>query len=111
MILHVLSRYPDIIEAKIFGSRAKGTHRPNSDIDLALWGNIPFSALAAARDLDELPLPYGYEVVVFDSITLKNLREHIERVGQTFYLSSQKYVAMEANGNPGVAADDFPKRG
>ncbi len=36
---------------------------------------------APAAELDELPLPYRYDVKPFDTITLRLLREHIERVG------------------------------
>lgn len=36
LICGVLRAHPEIAEAKIFGSRAKGNSRPNSDIDLAL---------------------------------------------------------------------------
>lgn len=32
----VFARYPDIERVRIFGSRAKGTYKDNSDIDLAV---------------------------------------------------------------------------
>lgn len=34
-----LSRFVEIEKAAIFGSRAKGTYKPGSDEDLAVWGN------------------------------------------------------------------------
>ena len=46
LIRDVLRRHTDVTQAKIFGSRAKGISQPNSDVDLALWGNISFAALA-----------------------------------------------------------------
>jgi len=79
----VFARHPDLTAVRLFGSRAKGTHTPRSDIDLAVWGNA-FTDLRAegiASDLDELPLPYKFDVRHFDSITLPALREHIERFG------------------------------
>ncbi len=86
LIREVLRRHTEVTEAKIFGSRAKGNAQPNSDVDLALWGPIGMSALAAiAGELDELPLPYTFDVEVYDSIRHPPLREHIERVGQSFY--------------------------
>jgi len=82
----VFARHPKITAVKLFGSRAKGTQRPESDIDLALWGDV--DALAAesiASELDDLPLPYHYDVTPFASIKLESLREHIERVGITIF--------------------------
>lgn len=47
----------------LYGSRAKGTHRPGSDIDLALVGlDDPVQAEAVAEELDELPTPYRFDV-------------------------------------------------
>ena len=40
LVCDVLRRHEEVTAAKIFGSRAKGNFEPNSDIDLALWGNI-----------------------------------------------------------------------
>jgi len=81
-IRSIFRRHPEVTEVKLFGSRAKGTHQPNSDIDLALWGDIDaLAAEAIAAELDELPLPYHFDVKAFATIQLPALREHIERVG------------------------------
>jgi predicted nucleotidyltransferase len=78
----VFRAHPEISEVRLFGSRAKGTHKPHSDVDLALWGRInSLQTEAIAGELDELPLPYHFDVVAFDLIKLQSLREHIERVG------------------------------
>ena len=86
-LLHgVFRHHPEITAIKLFGSRAKGTHAPQSDVDLALWGDVDaLRAEAIAAELDELPLPYHYDVQPFDAIKLRPLREHIERVGITLY--------------------------
>ena len=82
----VFQRHPEIKTVKLFGSRAKGTHVAGSDIDLALWGEVDaLCAEAIAAELDELPLPYRYDVKPFALIKLRPLREHIERVGITVY--------------------------
>jgi len=39
------------------------------------------SSRAIAAELDELPMPYKYDVQPFDLIKLRPLREHIQRVG------------------------------
>jgi type I restriction enzyme R subunit len=86
MIRAVLRRHAGITAAKIFGSRAKGNFQPNSDIDLALWGNVSVLTIAMiAGELEELPLPYTFDVQAYDAIRHQLLREHIDRVGQGFY--------------------------
>lgn len=86
LISSVFGRHPEITSAKLFGSRAKGTHRPSSDVDLAVWGKVDsLRAEAIAAELDELSLPYRFEVKSFDLISLPALREHIERVGIPIY--------------------------
>jgi predicted nucleotidyltransferase len=94
LIREVLRRHAEVTEAKIFGSRAKGNFQPNSDVDLALWGRISLATLAAiAGELDELPLPYLFDVQAYDAIRHRPLREHIDRVGQKFYAQSDELVA------------------
>jgi len=65
---------------KIFGSRAKGNHQRGSDIDIALWWvTDDFAAQAIALELDELSLPYTYDVKAFAAIRLPSLRELARR--------------------------------
>ena len=53
----------------LFGSRAKGTHTERSDVDLAVAGDVaPLRAEAIAAELDELPLPYRFEVQPLEHI-------------------------------------------
>lgn len=86
MICAVLQSYPQVQEARVFGSRALGRAQPYSDIDLALWGDISTPVLAAiAGELEELPLPYRFDVLAVESLHHLPLREHIERVGKSFY--------------------------
>ena len=86
LIQKVFQRHLEIKAVKLFGSRAKGTHSNSSDIDLALWGEVDaVRAESIAAELDELPLPYRYDVKPFHLIKLVPLREHIERVGIMVY--------------------------
>ena len=86
-LLHSVFRgHPAVREVRLFGSRAKGTHRNDSDIDLAIWGNVtPLQAQAIAAELDDLPLPYRYDVQVFDAVKSQELRAHIGRAGIALY--------------------------
>lgn len=89
-ICAVLARHPAVARAVIYGSRAKGNHRPGSDIDLTLHAaaarEIDHRELAAILDeIDDLLLPYTVDLSAFDQLEHPPLREHIERVGQVFY--------------------------
>ena len=82
LIRSVLRRHPQVQAAILFGSRAKGTHTIRSDVDLALDGNLALlDAEAIAAELEELPLPYRFDVHALRQIAFTPLREHIERVG------------------------------
>jgi len=68
----------------VFGSRAKGNWRENSDIDIAVFGEgVNVGSLVA--QLDELPMPYKFDIVDYNSINSCALREHIDRVGIEIY--------------------------
>lgn len=86
LIQNVFRRYSEISQVKIFGSRALGSYRDNSDIDLVLWGNIDESLYAKLNsELDELPLPYIFDVQLYADITQVNLREHIDQFAKIIY--------------------------
>lgn len=81
LIRGVLARHKEVTGALLFGSRAKGSASTGSDIDLALEGiDDPLGALAIAAELDELPLPYRFDVKALACIQHPPLREHIARV-------------------------------
>ncbi len=86
-IKEVFAAYPDIDEAVIYGSRAKGNPRPGSDIDLTLKGpGLNLQTLnKIGRDLDDLLLPYTFDLSIHRQISNQDLLNHIERVGYIFY--------------------------
>lgn len=86
-ICDVLSRHPSVEKAVLYGSRAKGTFKPGSDIDLSLHGaTISMSEMGDIySELDDLLLPYTIDLLIFDTLNHVDLREHIERVGKIFY--------------------------
>jgi predicted nucleotidyltransferase len=83
----VLARFPEVEKALLFGSRAKGTHKHGSDIDLALVGrDLDWRKLGQIDDaLDDLLLPYQFSLLNFSASTDPEVAAHIQRVGQTFY--------------------------
>ena len=86
-ICGVLARHVQVEKALLYGSRAKGTYKNGSDIDLTLLGDgLVFDELMGIMDeLDDLLLPYTMDLSIFSMIDHVNLREHIRRVGQDFY--------------------------
>lgn len=91
-IHQILCQYPQVQKAIIYGSRAKGNFKNGSDIDLTLLGTGLDTQLllSIAGALDDSDLPHTVDLSIFDQIENPALREHIERVGQTFYISGTK---------------------
>ncbi len=88
-IRRVLSQTPHLDRAVLFGSRAKGTFKPGSDIDLALMGE-EFELddrLRLDNNLDDLDLPVFFDLIIYRQISDPDVREHIDRVGITLYSS------------------------
>lgn len=87
ILREAIAGHPEIEEAVIFGSRAKGNYKPGSDIDIALKGASVTRRTAAAlhSDLEDSYLPYFVDVIDYNTLTNDNLREHIDRVGVRFY--------------------------
>ncbi len=87
-IRRILSSFPAIDRAAIFGSRALGTSRKGSDIDLAIFGpGIDFDVVAGLKaQLEEKsPLPYTFDVVDRTHLAHAPLATHIDTVGQEIY--------------------------
>jgi predicted nucleotidyltransferase len=86
-ITEVFARHPAIESVILYGSRAKGTYRNGSDIDLTLLGtNLEADTLYRVdRELDDLLLPYTFDLSLFKEIDNPNLLDHIRRVGVNFY--------------------------
>ena len=86
-INRVFAAYPEVEEVVLYGSRAKGSQRPGSDIDLTLKGlTLNLQILnRISRDLDDLLLPYTFDLSIFHQIENSDLIDHIKRVGKVFY--------------------------
>jgi len=79
-------------KAVLFGSRAMNTHRPASDVDLALYLRPGTTCKDAASvqskicsELDALTLPYLFDVVFPEKLNHQPLCDHIMRVGVTLF--------------------------
>ena len=83
----VFDQYPDINEVLLFGSRAKGNYRDNSDIDLVIKGkDINLTILQEIENkLEALYIPNTIDLIVYDNIHNADLLNHIDRMGKPFY--------------------------
>lgn len=84
----VFAAHPEVQKAILYGSRAKGNHRNGSDIDITLLGG-PDLTLDVLRgimsEIDDLLLPYTFDLSIFQDIRDPEVLEHIQRVGVVFY--------------------------
>lgn len=71
----------------LYGSRVKGNHKPFSDVDITLEGaeltHTDLSRLSLA--IDDLLLPYKFDISIFHTLKNEALIDHIRRMGITIY--------------------------
>jgi len=86
-IQSVFAAFPQVEKAVLFGSRAKGTFKNGSDLDLTLRGKkLTLKTLQKIEnELDDLLLPYQIDLSIFEQISNPEFIEHIQRVGVMFY--------------------------
>jgi len=79
--------YKEIDAVILYGSRAKGTYRPSSDIDITIKGEHFEDSLVGklAEEIDDLLLPYSFDISSWSQIDNPDLLAHIERVGIIIY--------------------------
>lgn len=87
-ICGVFAKYPLVEKAVLYGSRAKGNYKNGSDIDLTLLGSEDLTLQVLYRimdEIDELLLPYTFDLSIFHQISDSDVIDHIRRVGVVFY--------------------------
>ncbi|MFH1362325.1 MAG: nucleotidyltransferase domain-containing protein [bacterium] len=89
-INNIFAKYPQVEEVILYGSRAKGNFKKGSDIDLTLKGRGLDLSLAnkISLEIDDLLLPYSFDISILDQISNPDLISHIKRRGVIFYSSS-----------------------
>ncbi|MBT3394302.1 MAG: nucleotidyltransferase domain-containing protein [Waddliaceae bacterium] len=83
----IFTRYPKIERVIIYGSRAKGNFKKGSDIDLTIQGKgLTLAVLNKIElELDDLYLPYTFDLSIYAQISDPDLIEHIDTIGLDFY--------------------------
>lgn len=86
-IVSAIASVRNVSRALIYGSRAKGNCRDNSDIDITLEGeNLTVTDLATLDErLDNLLLPWQIDLSIKARITNAELLSEIERWGKVVF--------------------------
>ena len=86
-ITRIFKKFPGIQEAILFGSRAMGTFKKASDVDIALKGQMTLPIVARIKALleEESPLPYTFDIVDYQTIETPAFKEHIDKHGKSIY--------------------------
>jgi len=83
----VFQSHGNIDSVILYGSRAKGSYKLGSDIDLTIKGGLlPFFEFLQIEDqIDDLYLPYMVDLSQYRQLTNSDLIEHIDRIGVNIY--------------------------
>lgn len=86
-IKNVINTYSCIVNAIVYGSRAKGNYTNSSDIDITLDApEMSFPEYCQiATELDDLLLPYQIDLSLKHEIENPDLLDHIKRKGKILY--------------------------
>lgn len=83
----VFARNKKIERVILFGSRAKGTNKAFSDVDMTLVGkDLTHDDLTDVMlQIDDLLLPYNFDLSIYNRLSDQSFISHIQRVGVTVY--------------------------
>ncbi|WP_440408279.1 nucleotidyltransferase domain-containing protein [Prevotella sp.] len=86
-LVSVLSSQPNIEKSIVYGARAKGTNKKFSDVVMTLVGSklTRHDLNHAVMFIDDILLPYEFDLSLYSSLKNEVLLEHIDRVGKLIY--------------------------
>lgn len=98
IIRRILMPFAGKIEcAGLFGSRATGKHRPNSDIDLVVYGSLSADDIGQMKtQFDESYLPVKVDLVAYSLVTYAPFKEHIDNVMKPLFARADLRQEIEA---------------
>ncbi|NBV14033.1 MAG: nucleotidyltransferase domain-containing protein [Sphingobacteriia bacterium] len=87
IIKSIFSKYEEVSEVILYGSRAKGNFQERSDVDLVICkSKIDRHVLGKIiLDINNSNFPYTIDIQLFEDLKNIELINHINRVGQSFY--------------------------
>lgn len=89
LMRNIFSMTPHLEKVVLYGSRAKGTNKPFSDVDITLIGDqlTQDDLTDVMYRLSESSLPYFCDVSLFSHLNNPALIDHIQRKGKIIYAS------------------------
>ncbi len=88
VIRSVLAQFPEIESAWLYGSRALGTAKAGSDVDMAIKGaGVSHETVTNIRVAlnEESPLPYHFDITNYHRVQNDALKQHIDEAGVLIY--------------------------
>ena len=98
LLCALFSQQKEIDQVILYGSRAKGTYKPFSDVDITLMGyGLTRSHLnRLSAEIDVSSLPYRFDISIFSKLTNDALIEEIEKTGVVLYRKEGSAFVAEA---------------
>ena len=95
IVENVLKLFADSIDrVAVCGSRALGTARPASDIDLALFGTLSEAEAARIWTLfDQSALAVNVDIADYSRLAPSSFKRHIDAVAKTLFTREQLKAA------------------
>ncbi len=86
-IIAVFEQHTKVDKALVFGSRAKGNYRPDSDIDIAIKGQYlnTDDIIAMSVAFEDKGIEHKIDLINYQDIKEPDLQDHIDRVGIELY--------------------------
>ena len=86
-LFEIFKKFEEVKTVYLYGSRAKGTHKFGSDIDLAIMNeDVSEKTIRIIKaEIEDSSLPYFVDITNFPTLNHKGLAEHIQNVGIPFY--------------------------
>ena len=79
---------PNAGKVALFGSRATGKHKPESDIDLVVYGHVTEQEIERAYTCFlESILPYKVDIVAYHHTINPALKQHIDKVAKSLFIN------------------------
>lgn len=96
---------PEAERVALFGSRADGTYKNYSDIDLVIYGDVDRATINRLSTLFlESNMPYKVDVTAYKLVSYPPLKQHIDDHNKTLFTQTElNPVFAEAYHNRGVA--------
>jgi type I restriction enzyme S subunit len=96
-LIAVFEQHSKVDKALLFGSRAKGNYRPNSDIDIAIKGQDlnTDDIIAMSVAFEEKGITHKIDLINYFTIKEPDLKDHINRIGIELYSRWKEYKLSE----------------